>query len=95
MAFKNKFWDSYIRYGRDDMKNVIEDLTANRKKVLLYIYLTLSEFTNGNMEKAWAILDQRKIGYCEIEDFRKSLVRMGVYLTKEELKFAFIFIDKN
>ncbi|EGR33535.1 hypothetical protein IMG5_049950 [Ichthyophthirius multifiliis] len=94
-AFKNKFWECYIRYGRQENQNEIEDLKANRKKLLLYIYLTLKEFTNNNMEKAWATIDQRKIGYCEIEDFRKSLVIMGVYLTKEELKFAFSFIDKN
>ena len=47
------------------------------------------------MEKAWAILDQRKIGLFEIEDFRHALVYMGVYLTRDELKSAFSFIDAN
>jgi len=61
----------------------------------MYIYLTLREFTKGSMEKAWAILDQRKIGLFEIEDFRHALVYMGVYLTREELKSAFSFIDAN
>lgn len=47
------------------------------------------------MERAWAILDQRKIGLFEIEDFRRALVQMGVYLTREELKSAFNFIDTD
>ncbi|EAR94381.2 EF hand protein (macronuclear) [Tetrahymena thermophila SB210] len=98
-AFKNKFWEAYIRYGRTEINKVInpriDDLKANKKKILMYIYLTLREFTKGKMERAWAILDQRKIGLFEIEDFRHALVQMGVYLTREELKSAFNFIDTD
>lgn len=47
------------------------------------------------MEKSWAILDQKKEGFLDLEGFKRGLAYIGIYVTKEELKYAFTFIDRN
>ena len=59
----------------------------------MYIFTALRDKSESNIEKAWVLLDSRKIGYVTVEDYRKCLVKCGIYLSKKELNFSFNFID--
>lgn len=45
------------------------------------------------MEKAWKIFDKKNKGKVELDDFKRAVLNIGIYLTKEELKQVFNFID--
>jgi len=101
-AFKNKFWEAYTCFGRENnatakmqAKGQVDELQSAKRQVLTYMFMTLRERTDNNRERAWALLDQRKIGYFEIADLRSSLVQLSVYLSKSELSFIFNFMDKD
>ena len=76
-------------------KERLDELQSGRKKILHYILSTLRDHTKNSMEKAWALLDQRKIGLFELPDFRQALIGLGLYITKQEMQQAFNFIDAN
>lgn len=57
--------------------------------------MVLRDSSSNTLEKAWAIMDKQKVGFVNIDDYRKALVDCGVYLSKSELSFSFNFIDKS
>ena len=49
----------------------------------------------NSVEKAWATIDVKKVGVADITDFRKALIKLGLYLSQSELSFAYNFLDMD
>ena len=49
----------------------------------------------NSVEKAWTTIDVKKVGVADITDFRKALIKLGLYLSQTELSFAYNFLDMD
>ena len=57
--------------------------------------MKIKEKCDYSFEKAWIMLDNKKIGVFAQEELRDALVKLNILIDKTGLAFVFNFIDTN
>ena len=60
----------------------LDQLIAQQKAVLQYIFASIRDRADANIERAWVLLDKSKNGTVSSDEFRAALVLCEVFLSK-------------
>lgn len=73
----------------------MKDAKTYQRKVVAFVLSTLKDKRKYSLEYTWAKMDQAKRGYITIEDVRKALIELKIFISKIDLASLFNFMDYN